>query len=43
VESQLMKVFLLNIDKRLIDLALPKIIMNYGGRKTFPKVFTVVE
>ena len=33
-ESQLMKVFLSKIDKRLIDLALPMIIMDYGVRTT---------
>ena len=31
------------IDKRLLDLALLKIIMKYDGRMTLAKVFTVVE
>lgn len=30
-ESQLVKVFLSNTDKRLLDLALPKIIMEFDG------------
>ena len=42
-ESQLVKVFLLKIDKRLFDLALLKIIMEFGGRTTLAEAFTVVE
>ena len=42
-ESQLVKVFLSKIDKRLFDLALPKIIMDYGGRATLLETFANVE
>ena len=42
-ESQLVKVFLSKIDKCLIDLALPRIIMHYGGRMTLAEAFEVVE
>ena len=38
-----MKVLLLNIDKHLCDLVLPRIIINYGGRTTFEEVFTIVK
>ena len=33
-DSQLVKVFLLKNDKRLLNLALPRIIMEFGGRTT---------
>ena len=42
-EIQLVKVFLLKINKRLLDLALPKIIMEFGGRVTFAEAFAIVE
>ena len=42
-ESQLVKVFLSKIDKCLLDLALPRIIMEFGGRATLADTFTVVE
>ena len=42
-KSQLAEVFLSKIDKRLIDLALPRIIMDYGGKATFAKAFAIVE
>ena len=42
-ESQLVKVFLSNIDKRLLDLALPRIKMDYGGQITFSEAFAIIE
>ena len=42
-ESQLVKVFLSNIDKRLLHLALPRIIMEFGGRAPLAEVFAIVE
>ena len=42
-ESQLAKVFLSKIDKRLFDLALPMIIMEFDGRATLVEAFAVVE
>jgi hypothetical protein len=41
-ESQLVKVFLSKIDKRLLDLALPRIIMEFGGRTTLAEAFAIV-
>ena len=38
-----MKVFLSKIDKDLIDLALPIIIMNNGGQPTLVEPFAVVK
>lgn len=38
-----MKVFLSKINKHLVDLVLPMIIMNYGGRVTLAEVFASVE
>lgn len=38
-----MKVFLLKIDKRLIYLALPNIIMDYGRWTTLVEAFAIVE
>ena len=38
-----MKVFLSKIDKHLLDLALPKIIMEYGGRTSLTEAFAIVE
>ena len=35
--------FLSKIDKYLIDLALPRIIIDYGGRATLVEAFAVVE
>ena len=43
VKSQLVKVLLSKIDKHLIVLTLPKIIVNYGGRATFAEDFSIVE
>ena len=42
-ESQLVKVFLSKIDKDLLDLALPRIIMEFGGRATLVEAFAIVE
>ena len=42
-ESQLEKVFLSNIDKRLIALALPMIIMDHNGQAIFAEDFAIVE
>lgn len=39
----MVKVFLAKIDKRLLDLTLSKIIMDYGGWTIFAKTFAVVE
>ena len=43
VASLLVKVFLSNIDKRLLDLALPKIIMEFGSRATLKEAFAIVD
>ena len=43
VESQFVEVFLPKIDKRLLDLTLPKIIMEFGGRTTLAEAFAIVE
>jgi len=43
VESQLVKIFLSKIDKRLLDLATPRIIINYEGRTTLAQVFDEVK
>ena len=40
-ENELMKVFLSKIDKRLFDLALPKIIMEFGGLATLIEAFAI--
>ena len=42
-ESQLVKVFLSKIDKHLIDLVLPKIIMDYGGQTILAEAFAIVK
>ena len=42
-ENQLVKVFLSKIDKRLLDLALPMIIMEFGGRATLAEAFAIKE
>jgi len=42
-ESQLVKIFLSKVDKRLLDLAMPRIILNYHGRATLAQAFTEVE
>lgn len=39
----MVKVFLSKIDKRLLDLALPKIIMDFGGRTTLAGAFAMVD
>lgn len=41
-ESQLVKIFLLTIDKRLLDLATPRIIPNYDGKTTLAQVFAKI-
>ena len=43
VENQLVKVNLSKIDKRLLDLVLPKNIMEFGGQATLAKAFAIVE
>lgn len=35
--------FLSKINKRLIDVAMSKIIMHYSGRATFAKAFVIME
>ena len=42
-ESQLGKIFLSKIEKRLLDLATPRIILNYHGRATLAQAFAEVE
>ena len=42
-ESHLVKIFLSKIEKRLLELALPRIILDYEGRATLAQVFAVVE
>jgi hypothetical protein len=42
-ENKLVKVFLSKIVKRLIDLALLRIIMSYGSRATLAEPFAVVK
>jgi hypothetical protein len=42
-KNQLVKVFLLKIGKRLIDLTLPKIVMYYSSWMTLAKAFALVE
>ena len=41
-KKQLVKVFWSNIDKHLIDLVLPMIIMDYGGQAILADAFAVV-
>ena len=42
-ESQLVKIFLSKIDKRLLDLATPRIIINCKGRARVAQAFAKVE
>ena len=42
-ESQWVKIFLSKIDKCLIDLELPMIIIDYGDLKTLAQAFAIVE
>jgi hypothetical protein len=42
-ESQLVKIFLSKIDKRLLELATPRIILNYDGKATLAQAFAKVE
>jgi hypothetical protein len=42
-ESLLVKFFLSKIDKRLLELASPQIILDYEGRVTLAQAFAVVE
>lgn len=41
-ENQLVKVYLLNIEKLYVDLMLPKMNINYDGNTTFLLAFIVV-
>nr|PNR34065.1 hypothetical protein PHYPA_023881 [Physcomitrium patens] len=43
VESQLVKIFLSKIDKRLLDLAIPRITFNYGSKAILAQTFVEVE
>ena len=43
VKNQLVNVFLSKIGKRLLDLALPMIIMEFGGRATLAEAFIIVK
>ena len=42
-ESQLVKIFLFKIDKRLLELAPPRILLDYEGRATVAEAFAVSE
>ena len=42
-ESQLVKIFLSKIDKRLLEFASPRIILDYEGRATLAQAFAEVE
>ena len=42
-ESQLVKFFLVKIDKRLLELTSPRIILDYEGRAMLTQAFAVVE
>ncbi len=42
-ESQIVKKILSKIDKRLLELASPRIILDYKGKATFAQAFAVVE
>ena len=42
-ESQIVKKILSKIDKRLLELASPRIILDYEGRATLAQAFAVVE
>ena len=42
-ESQLVQIFLSKIDKRLFELASPRIIHDYEGRAMLAQAFSVVE
>jgi hypothetical protein len=42
-ESQLIKIFLSKIDKQLLELASPRIILDYEGRAMLAEAFAVVE
>ena len=42
-ESQLVKVFLSKIEKCLLDLTLPRIIMEFGGHTTLAEAFAIVK
>ena len=41
-KNLLVKVFLSKIDKCLIELALPKLIMDYGGQTKLAETFVLV-
>ena len=43
MESQLVKVLLSKIDKRLLDLAIQRIILDHGGRAILEQAFIKVE
>lgn len=38
-KSQLVKIFLFKIEKRLLDLAIPRIILDYEGRAMLEEAF----
>lgn len=38
-----MEVFLSKIDKRFLEFALPRIIMEFGGRAILAEAFAIVE
>lgn len=40
-EGQLVKIILSKIDKCLLDLALPRIIINYGGQAALAEAFAI--
>lgn len=42
-QSQFIKIFLSNIDTTFMDLATPRIILNYNGKATLTQVFDKVE
>ena len=42
-ESRIVKISLSKIDKRLLDLATPRIIINYKGRARLAQAFAKVE
>ena len=43
VESQILKIFLSKIDKKLLNLATPTIIINYKGQEMLAQAFAEVE
>lgn len=43
VESQLIKIFLSKINKRLLDLATLRIIFNYNGKAILTQIFVEIK